>query len=757
MTSTGFARDRRLGSLADMALQEAVHQACGKNDPGVLGPTAILLGSSEPMRPGYKFPPANFHLARWASRFGLLSVGPSEVLNAGNCSGQVALNRAVQLLDSGTVRACIIGVADTQLQVRVIRWHEHAYRLKCTYMDDGLAPGEAACFLVVEQETRAVGRGAAILARIAATASERETATVFSDQPNTAKALTTAARTALRDAGVKADALQAVWCDLNGESYRAREWGFTEVRLGLQTHTELNHPADCHGDLGAASDTNLLGLAALAQATGWTAGQPVLVFSGSEIDGMRAATVITPPPRQKTPPLPQVTIALPRVAATIPDVEPLGTDEIDITQSDDPPREYFDWQMRQEYLDNLAALHYQRKSILLHPTIPWPRLREPEQRMLNHLDAVVAGGPTSIWAVASGLLDGEEGKAFAGALLLGILPSPANFAHLNEALKPKTSLLAGIEAGLRHAPPSKALVPQVEPWLDHENPAIRAMAASLLSYRRELEPRRIVPFIQSDDPQCRLAGVRAARPRRTQAAVPALERLLTDGNPEVVHEALLTLLCLGLKNAPDRCRQLVRIDAMPAARTTWLLALCGQLPDLFILMRAGKALADPVTLAAMGILGNVQAVDYLLQALDTKDDGLKVAAAEALELITAAGLRENATLVEKTELLPGEFVEESREVERIATSPSVWQAWWKQSGRRFDPKRRWRRGQPFDFGVLIAELKDPSARFHSRQRAYWELLILSGQSIAFEPDWFVPRQMEALAQWDSWWAANKPH
>src|SRR5439155_24869641 len=234
--------------------------------------------------------------------------------------------------------------------------------------------------------------------------------------------------------GVAAQDVDAVWCDLNGESYRAREWAFTEIRLKFQTHTELMHPADCHGDLGATSDTNLLALAAQAQATGWAHRKPLLVFTGSEV-GVRAATVIGPPPEGQAPVALQVTEKLPGLVTTNLDVPALGPDDVDPKESEDPPRIYFEWQLRQEHLEDLASIYYQRKRILLDPELPWPRAREPEQRILNHLDAAVAGGATSAWAVASGLKSDEEGLCFAGTLLLGVLPNSRNLSLLDVVLQ----------------------------------------------------------------------------------------------------------------------------------------------------------------------------------------------------------------------------------------------------------------------------------------------------------------------------------
>ena len=754
LTWTPYVRERRLRALAELAFAEAWEQACAGGDPARLGTTAVLLGAPEAVRPGYRFPPAGADLRGWLAGLGLPSPGPVEVFQAGHCSAQVALARAGRLLDAGEVRACVLGVADTQLQIRVTRWHEDFYRLKCAYMTDGLMPGEASCFLVVEKELSARERGAPVLARILSVASDRETATVLTDQPNTAKGLTDAVRAALLDAGVAAKDLDAVWCDLNGESYRAREWAFTEVRIGLQTYTELMHPADCHGDLGAASDANLLGLAALAQATGWANGRPLLVFAGSE-GGTRAATVVGPPPAEGPAPcVLRVSWDLPRTLPVDFAVPALGTDEVDYREAEDPPRAYFEWELRQEHLEELASISYQRRGLLQDPTVPWFRAREPEQRLLNHLDAAVAGGPTSVWAVASGLKNPEEGTCFAGALMLGVLPSAGNLTLIDEVLKEADSAnLPGIEAGLKHAPPSPALRQQIDSWLGHGTPDVRALAASLAGYRHEGDGARLLPLLRDAEPRVIEGAVGALRRLRYRPAVPEIERLLAYPSAPVQEAAILALLCLGSRPVRDHCRTLC---VSGYARPAFFLALCGVPADLVFLRQAdGGALADPDVLGAMGILGNVQAVPLLLAALRSAGEGPRVAAGEALELITGAGLREQAVVIEVIDLLEGEVLEDRKEVERVCTSPEIWSAWWDRNAGRFDPRRRWRGGQPLDLGACLAELADGKTCFRDRQRAAWELEIQSGHDVPFEPDWFVPRQRQALEQWDAWLRDNQ--
>jgi hypothetical protein len=163
---------------------------------------------------------------------------------------------------------------------------------------------------------------------------------------------------------------------------------------------------------------------------------------------------------------------------------------------------------------------------------------------------------------------------------------------------------------------------------------------------------------------------------------------------------------------------------------------------------------SPEHIQAAGILGNVRLVPDLIRTLQLDDVQAKAAAAEALSLITGAALTENIQTIEETDLLDGEVEERKREVKTVSRSFGRWLDWWRQNGVRFDANRRWRRGRTFSPGVCIEELKDGMTTFPARQRAYWELVIHSRTDHRLELDWFVPRQKQALARWESWWQSR---
>jgi 3-oxoacyl-[acyl-carrier-protein] synthase I len=753
-TRIPFTRERRLEALAALAFGQAWQQASGSGERNRLYPTSLLMGGPEPIRPGFRFPSNDFDLLKWFKGLGVNSVGPCQTVNGGACSAQVALQLAAEILESKAARSCAVGAADTQLHIHISRWHEDHFRLKCAYLTDGLMPSEAACFLIVETESNAIARGAKILARIASAEIQLEEATVLSDKPNTAKGLTTAVRAVLDEAKVAATQIGFVWSDLNGESYRAREWAFSETRLGFQTQTELIHPADCQGDLGTASGVVLLGLAAQAQVTGWGGRKPALVFTGSE-GGIRAATIVVPPQSLPSGAVRQVTEKLPRVLAADIELARLGLDDASFEEAEDPLRAYFEWQLRQEHLDSLAGLYFQRKSLLQDRTIPWIRLREPEQRMLNHLDAAVASGTNSAWAVASGVRSDDEGFCFAGALVLAALANPRNFAQLDAVLaEPVATNLVGIEAGLKQAPESQILQSSINAWMGHPKPDVQAMAASVAGYRGGADAGILMELLHSSNSVLIAAAAEALGRMRHGYALLRLEQLLSHQESFVQEAAIRAALLLGSQTAETHCRRLCELRQIDRGRPAFYLALCGRLNDVNLFIPSGTANGDPRMIEAAGILGNVMAVPRLLRMLAVEDGEIKKSAATALDLITGAGLREKVKVTEKVDLLGGEFAETEREVEMLTTSPRAWEAWWYGHRAHFRPDRQWRRGRPFDVGQCLAELSDPHSGFQDRQRAGWELAMRGRPNIRFEPDWFVARQQESLEAWKKWWADN---
>jgi 3-oxoacyl-[acyl-carrier-protein] synthase I len=84
------------------------------------------------------------------------------------------------------------------------------------------------------------------------------------------------------------------YCDLNGESWRVDEWSYAYFRTSNYHGEPLNlqHPADCWGDLGAASGVFLAGFAALDLARLPTNRGIALVWTASDTTADRSACLL---------------------------------------------------------------------------------------------------------------------------------------------------------------------------------------------------------------------------------------------------------------------------------------------------------------------------------------------------------------------------------------------------------------------------------------------------------------------------------
>jgi hypothetical protein len=163
-----------------------------------------------------------------------------------------------------------------------------------------------------------------------------------------------------------------------------------------------------------------------------------------------------------------------------------------------------------------------------------------------------------------------------------------------------------------------------------------------------------------------------------------------------------------------------------------IVGLCGVQSDATLLERMLVQKPSPMGVRAVSYFGDVNLVPPLIQLLG--EEKLKSAAAEALERITAAGL--------KSDVEPGPPVQ--------IVDPAVWSSWWSGNRERFTPDRRFRLGRPYGPSAVIEELDRDGNRIE-RLRAYLELCRFAGPDTPrFHPLDFIPRQEEsikALRQW----------
>lgn len=270
-------RDARLLRLAEPALRE-----CLARLPAGAAPPPLVLALPETAHPlaGGEL------LDGLAAQAGGVDRGRGEAFHRGRAGGLRAVARAADLLDERTPFV-VAGGVDSHRDAELLEalWTEG--RLRTEYSRDGFIPGEGAAFLLLAR------RGAAdALAVLDGFAAGMEPGHLYSAEPYRGDGLAAVFAAALAGAGAP---VGDVYSSMNGESHWAREWGVALLRSRerFADGHALHHPADCHGDTGAAAGPMMTALAALGIAGGYR--RPSCLVYASSDRGERAALLVHPP------------------------------------------------------------------------------------------------------------------------------------------------------------------------------------------------------------------------------------------------------------------------------------------------------------------------------------------------------------------------------------------------------------------------------------------------------------------------------
>ena len=224
-----------------------------------------------------------------ATGFGATQM-PIEAVADGHAGGLLALEHAVSQLRRGEAQLCLVGGADSWLHPERLEAVDRSGRLHSVNYSWGFTPGEGAGFCLVTTAPTALRLRLNPLAQLLAVATAQETKLMGTQTVCIGEGLTAAFRGVL-------DAQNRVthsYCDFNGETYRADEYGFTvcRTRQGFEDAGSFTAAAECWGDVGAASGTLALTLPLAAWARGYAKGPVNLVWSSSASQPLRAAALV---------------------------------------------------------------------------------------------------------------------------------------------------------------------------------------------------------------------------------------------------------------------------------------------------------------------------------------------------------------------------------------------------------------------------------------------------------------------------------
>ena len=281
----------RFEALLLPAIDQAIEPLVTRNMSSLR--VALALGLPSP-RPGLPEDLQPLLLKRTAQQYGRL-FGAAAPFVDGHAAGLVALEAGVCKLQQGTFDACVVAGVDSYIQAETLEWLESCDQLHSAGPLNnawGFIPGEAAGALLLMRSETARQFGAKPLATVLGAGSAIEAKRIKTETVCIGEGLTQAFRAALSKlpAGTK---VTDVYCDMNGEPYRADEYGFTCLRTKESFESACNFvaPADCWGDVAAAGGPLHVMLAAVAGVKGYALGDVSFIWASAE-GGKRAAAVV---------------------------------------------------------------------------------------------------------------------------------------------------------------------------------------------------------------------------------------------------------------------------------------------------------------------------------------------------------------------------------------------------------------------------------------------------------------------------------
>jgi len=424
-----------------------------------------------------------------------------------------------------------------------------------------------------------------------------------------------------------------------------------------------------------------------------------------------------------------------------------------------------------EHLEEASFLYEQRQALLRDPVFPWTQLQKFEARLEAHLDALVIGGALAQEACAVRMREGDAGELFAS---LSVFCRQRQIGMLGELLR---TLDFKSAAKVRAATDAlKFEMPQ--DWNDSCERALARsesqwfmLLAEVCGYRRLPVGELLAAALQSQQQPASLPVIEAlARLQPSRQSTSALEMCTQETADEIKAAAILALLRQGRRNALRPCYLRAQNEDWPQL----VLALGGERSAVAaLLQRLDSHAATGVTLLALGLLGDLTTVRLLCRCLE--DESLAASAATALQLITGAALYEDKFVPDEVD--PAEMFESELEawrqngqspqradgrpfgavVRQLSRSVSVWEEWLARNAARFAPGLRYRLGQPYSPHALLHSMLDESTSNELRKLANDELVIRYGCPVAFESDWLVTDQLQALRNISEWVAANAAH
>ena len=217
-----------------------------------------------------------------------------QVVARGHAGSLAAINQAVKAIRVLDCSAAIVLGVDSYFEADTIDWLLEHQQLITAETRSSFLPGEAAAILVLMDG--AVRRTLQLpsLAIIRGSSVGNERVLIKDDEEESfGLGMTEAVSQAAATLKLPEEAVTDIYLDINGERYRSQEWAFVALRAWhvFRDPTAYIAPADLYGDVGAASGTLFVILAAQAWAQACALGPHAMLCAGSEA-GLRGVVIL---------------------------------------------------------------------------------------------------------------------------------------------------------------------------------------------------------------------------------------------------------------------------------------------------------------------------------------------------------------------------------------------------------------------------------------------------------------------------------
>ena len=292
----------------------------------------------------------------------------------------------------------------------------------------------------------------------------------------------------------------------------------------------------------------------------------------------------------------------------------------------------------EEHLEELGFLWGQRRAALRSPLYSPRAFTHLEERIVAHLDGVLADGELALPLLEDTLAGEDFHAVFAAAYSLLNSKNETAATRVVEAFaRAEGAALMGLRDALCHAP-CESVLPRLNALARGVPNMLAVVAAEVLAFHGGLEPTapELQRFLRADDPALRLGGWRVAACLGARLDAKKYAAALRD-DPPVRRAALAAgawsgepgILAVGRKFAENPAP-----DHLDALELLAVLAGPEDLPRVAALGRATPL--GPARFRLLGCFGHPATIETVLAGLGDPDPATAAAAGAAFTKLTGA-------------------------------------------------------------------------------------------------------------------------